>query len=489
MCLTTRPHRHLAVPEVWRLRRLAVRFVFFLYFTLVRFAFAVWNFPRARRNVPAPPAAPNDDDRWLLMPAVQLAEAIRRREVSALHVMRVFIQRINQVDATLNAVTRRNFERAEQEAAEVDDILAWLHSNMDEFKNLESKKPLFGVPFTVQNKLRQAGAIPLVLTNCSEAGLWIETSNRVHGTTSNAYDTRRTAGGGCGGEGVLIAAAASPFGLGFDLGGSVRLAGLFNGVFGFKSGPGEMNTIGVLTRYATDLPTLLKILAGPDNAHFFHLKKPADMTKLRVFYLDAFGFPYTSGVDPDILNTLDLVKGYFVSHFDVQPEPLAHPLFGDSLTEWLACIRDPVSRSVSSTLAGYSKDQQIEFWGEFGKWLAGGSTHTTASLLMCFVEQVLPELSEEERKYAMKERERLCHDLTALLDERTILLVWNMLALPVVSTPISLNREGLPVGIQVVSGPQNERLLCDVAGELEYAFGGWKPAQQRSGLERFHFSF
>ncbi|KAI6231999.1 hypothetical protein M3Y95_00440600 [Aphelenchoides besseyi] len=560
------PLRHFAVPQRWTIYQLTLRFIFHVYFTIVHWVFVFWNIFRSRRIV-SEPVDESDADQWLMMPAVQLAEAIRHREVrhdyptlvSAQTIIRLYIQRINQVDAVINAVVRRDFERAEQRAVEIDESLAWLHSNMEEFKGIATKKPLLGVPFSVQDKiftegltttcgmlcfmnspprprdaiaiqrLREAGAIPVCLTLTSEAGLWIEATNPIYGSTHNPYDSRRNA---CSGEGALVGAGAIPFGLGFDLGGSVRVSALFNGIFGFKTGPdliptvgvagaefegirAEMNTMGLLTRYAGDLDLVLKILAGPENVHMWHLKRPAKMQKLRVYYLDGFGFPFTSGVDPDILMALDLVKAHFVTHFDVQVEPLDHPLFGDSLAMWMACIRDPVSRSASSILAGYAVDREIDFWSEFGRWLAGGSTHTTASLMMCFVEQVLPKMSPEERKFHVKERERLCHDLTALLDERTILLfpgfcrsayfhnellfspldilytsIWNMLALPVVTVPVSLNNQGMPVGVQVVSGPQNDRLLLDVAVELEYAFGGWKPPKspiRSKNYRRFSF--
>lgn len=64
-------------------------------------------------------------------------------------------------------------------------------------------------------------------------GRW-ESHNRVHGRTSNPYDTNRIVGGSSGGEGCIQAAAASAFGLGSDIGGSIRMPSFFNGIFGHK---------------------------------------------------------------------------------------------------------------------------------------------------------------------------------------------------------------------------------------------------------------
>ena len=71
--------------------------------------------------------------------------------------------------------------------------------------------------------LREAGAIPLVVSNVPECCLWMETFNNVHGRTNNPYDTRRTSGGSSGGEGALVGAGASVIGLASDTAGQTRV--------------------------------------------------------------------------------------------------------------------------------------------------------------------------------------------------------------------------------------------------------------------------
>ena len=56
----------------------------------------------------------------------------------------------------------------------------------------------------------------------------------MNGRTNNPYDLRRIPGGSSGGEGALVGAGASLFGLGNDLGGSVRIPAFMCGVFGLK---------------------------------------------------------------------------------------------------------------------------------------------------------------------------------------------------------------------------------------------------------------
>ncbi|KAI6242588.1 Amidase domain-containing protein [Aphelenchoides fujianensis] len=53
--------------------------------------------------------------------------------------------------------------------------------------------------------------------------------------------------------------------------------------------------------------------------------------------------------------------------------------------------------------------------------------------------------------------------------------IFNALALPAIACPVGLNEDGIPLGVQLVSAPHNERLLIAAAAEIERAFGGWVP--------------
>ena len=142
-----------------------------------------------------------------------------------------------------------------------------------DFRAVETAPPV--------QRLIDAGAIPLGVTNTSELSLWIESTNQVYGCTNNPYDPDRTAGGSSGGEGAAVGSGASPFGVGSDIGGSIRVPAFFCGVFGHKPSPGlvpntghypptagrasEMLATGPLVRRAEDLMPLLSIMAGPDG--------------------------------------------------------------------------------------------------------------------------------------------------------------------------------------------------------------------------------
>ena len=134
---------------------------------------------------------------------------------------------------------------------------------------------------TVVARLRAAGAIPLGVTNCSEITAWPGADNKVYGRTGNAYDPERSCGGSSGGEGAIVGTGGAPFGIGTDIGGSIRIPTFCNGVFGHKPTGGlvpatgqypaytgaalRINTTGPLARRAEDLMPLLRVLAGPDG--------------------------------------------------------------------------------------------------------------------------------------------------------------------------------------------------------------------------------
>ncbi len=189
--------------------------------------------------------------------AVELAGAIRRRELTAVEVVGAHIDLHRRFAQRINAVVAERFEAALGDAAAADARVA---EGVD-------LPPLLGVPFTVKEtiavagmpqsaglvarrdyraaanaptvqRLIDAGAIPLGVTNTSELTLWIESNNKVYGRTNNPYDAGRTAGGSSGGEGAAVGCGGSPFGLASDIAGSIRVPALFCGVFGHKPSSG-----------------------------------------------------------------------------------------------------------------------------------------------------------------------------------------------------------------------------------------------------------
>jgi len=195
--------------------------------------------------------APTD---WLTrLSATQLAALIAGGDASAVEVVQAHIERIAQVNPTINAVVVARFEQALREAAAADarrargDPLAPLHGvpiTIKECLDLVGTPATFGMPSRRNDypqandlyvqRLLDAGAVVVGKTNVPQALIYNESSNALYGRTNNPWDIARTPGGSSGGEGAIIAAGGSPLGLGTDIGGSLRLPAAFCGIVSLK---------------------------------------------------------------------------------------------------------------------------------------------------------------------------------------------------------------------------------------------------------------
>lgn len=190
------------------------------------------------------------------------------------------------MNKVLNAIVDGPFADALDEAKRIDERIEKKQISEDEY----SEKPFLGVPFTTKDSTsvggrlhtlgllsrknttskedaecvrlaRKAGAIIIATSNIPEVNKWQETRNNLIGQTNNPYDTRRTVGGSSGGEAALITSCASPFGLGTDIGGSIRMPAFYCGIYGHKPTVGMINTRGCTFRTGKEASTM--VVPGP----------------------------------------------------------------------------------------------------------------------------------------------------------------------------------------------------------------------------------
>jgi fatty acid amide hydrolase 2 len=356
-------------------------------------------------------------------------------------------------------------------------------------------------------RLRAAGAIPLGVTNTSELCMWMESNNRVYGRTNNPYDLGRTAGGSSGGEGSIIGAGGSPFGLGSDIGGSIRMPAFFNGVFGHKPTGGLVDntgqrppapdgvltylTTGPLARRATDLAPLLKILAGTRTA----LRSPpeqVDLSRLRVVTIPDNG---RTSVSRDLRET-QARCARILEGLGARVVEARLPGLSASFEIWSAMLDAAEGPSFSSLLG---RGTPINIPRELLLWLRGRSPHTFPALGLAAVEQVPKLMPGRGRAYVARGR-ALRRELCELLGPDGVLLypsyasvaprhvqpffppfnwvytaILNVLELPVTQVPLGLDARGLPLGVQVGAVHGNDHLTIGVALALERELGGWVP--------------
>ncbi|WP_405778853.1 amidase [Streptomyces sp. NBC_01378] len=263
--------------------------------------------------------------------AVDLAAALRRRQVSAREVLAAHLEQIERVNPIVNAIVTLVAEQAMDAAARADERLAAgeevgpLHGLPVAHKDLADTagiRTTYGSPIfadhvpdrnhLVVERLKQAGAITIGKTNVPELGLGSHTVNKVFGPTRNPYDPTRSAGGSSGGAAAALAAGMVPLADGSDTGGSLRNPASFNNVVGLRPSPGrvpswpdrtpwaQLSVKGPMGRTVADTALGLSALAGPDPRSPLALDTPgaafapsaldgADLCGLRVAWAPDLG--------------------------------------------------------------------------------------------------------------------------------------------------------------------------------------------------------
>ncbi len=237
--------------------------------------------------------------------AVELAAMIRRRELSARELLAASLERIDDVNPTVNAVVTLVPESAEAWAAEADaaiargDEIGPLHGLPIAHKDLELTagirttmgSPLFAefvpdVDGLVVQRLRAAGAVTIGKTNTPEFGAGSQTFNTVFGATRNPYDIGRTCGGSSGGAAVALATGMTAIADGSDMGGSLRNPASFCNIVGLRPSFGRvpswptrtpwsgLGTSGAMARSVDDLALQMSVVAGPDPRVPISLPEP-----------------------------------------------------------------------------------------------------------------------------------------------------------------------------------------------------------------------
>lgn len=226
---------------------------------------------------------------------MDLAEAIRRRELSCVEVAQAHLDQIEQHNPALNAMVTLTPDLGLEQAQTLDQRLA----------RGESIGPLGGLPVAhkdlhltrgvrttfgslvyadhvpdenalIVDRMQQAGAVMLGKTNTPEFGAGSHTFNEVFGATRNPYNPSRSCGGSSGGAAVALAAGLVSLADGSDMGGSLRNPAAWCNVVGLRPTPGRVpswpagdvqTTLpveGPMGRTVQDVALLLQAIAGPD---------------------------------------------------------------------------------------------------------------------------------------------------------------------------------------------------------------------------------
>ncbi len=364
----------------------------------------------------------------------------------------------------------------------------------------------------VPQRLIDAGAIPLGVTNISELTMWIESENRLYGRTNNPYDVNRTAGGSSGGEGAAVGCGGSPFGIGSDIAGSIRIPAFFCGVFGHKPSSGlvpntgsypatpgddasRMLVTGPLARRGEDLMPLLRLMAGPDGVD--HLTRSVELGDPATVSLE--GLPVTTIENSSLLpmtrelrDARERAVGALVARGAVVRR-VRFRTWRRAVLPYLAMLQSGASRATLGLL--HDAGAEPITWRTV---MRRSGPHTLPTRIALAAE-LLPQMQGEAADKLVVTARELASDLIDAIGEGVILhpahqrvaprhggtvgrpwlftpaAMFNLAGVPVTEVPLGLSEEGLPLGVQVAAGMDRDHVSIAVGLALEQIFGGWVP--------------
>ncbi len=367
---------------------------------------------------------------------------------------------------------------------------------------------------TAVKKLEDEGAIMIGRANLDAYAHGGSTENSYFGPTSNAYDKSRVAGGSSGGSAVAVALDIVPFALGSDTGGSIRQPASFNGVYGVKPTYGTVSrygvvamasstdTMGCFAKNAADADLVMKIISGKDakdstTLNDFWTKDLADAkpAKKKIGLISDF---MGEGVDTDVKKTVNdyaaklkkagyevkelsmpILKYALAIYYIVQPAEVA-----SNLSRYDGIRYGHRSNDVKSLDDIYSKSRDEGFMPENKRRILIGNfvlssgffdayylkAQKARTLLINAYNDAFKEfdalLCPVSPRPAFKLGENTSDPLQMYLED-VMTVPPSMAGLPAISVPAGKNKEGLPIGVQLVGPRQSDQILLNIASELE----------------------
>lgn len=345
--------------------------------------------------------------------------------------------------------------------------------------------------------LRLAGAIVVGKTTTPEFAHSLVTESPLWGITRNPWDLERTPGGSSGGSAVAVATGCVALAEGSDMGGSVRIPAAWCGVVGLKPGlgripmdvlPGLFDNIshhGPLARTVDDTRLFLQATQGPDESDILSIVEPLDLGErlggdpgeLRIaLSIDLGDWAVEPAVERAVRAAADNLAEAGAEIVEVDPgigrreehnwnelwAVFMAAYFGHLVAEF-GDRMDPavlrlIERGNEISAVDYKRIELVrtEMWtrvapilDEFDALMC--PTMATGPIAASLAESGWPDTPDDGRHHSP--------DMTA---------VFNLISpCPVISVPVGLDVDGMPVGAQLVGQRWNSDELIRVASALE----------------------
>lgn len=448
-------------------------------------------------------------DDLIRLSAFAVHNLLRKGDVAPADLVEASIQRIEAVDGQLNAVPIRCFDRAREQARQIDpagSLLGGIPLVVKDNADVGGIRTTGGTPIFADRVAAQSdrtialiernGGIPVGKSNLSELG-GANTTNAILGTTRNPWNTALTCGGSTGGSAVALATGQTWLGHGNDVGGSLRIPASFCGVTGLRP------SLGRVPRRALLNPFDMVFVDGP---------MARDIRDLALFFDAMIGF---DDADPVSAPSTD---GPFLDHAQrpERPDRVAWSTdlgclpvedevralgaaFADILQKSGVAVHhgSPDFRGALPALLALRGAGYVATWAPFLEKHRALFTPDVMSDIDRGLNQSMLETGAAERYRADMYRRVIAflseHDLlitpsvTALpfpveqrwlteiagqrqesyIDWIAITAITSLLGCPVLALPVGFTRSGLPFGVQIIGRPRSEAKMFRAAAWIE----------------------
>lgn len=439
--------------------------------------------------------------------ATATAARVRAGELTPRQVVEAAFARIADVQPRLNLFIRIERERALADADRVAERLA-----------AGEHLPLAGVPIATKDEfaiagdvitkgsrtrtspatedaeiirlVRAAGGVIVGATRTPELCLTPYTESVLGGVTRNPWDPSRTPGGSSGGSAASVAAGLVPIALGGDGGGSIRGPAAWCGLPGLFSTPGAVSTapdvepwtgfvaFGGMARTIADTALLYDVLLTEPQQLSAAVTEAPEPVRIAQTSDRAIDQPLPQGGKVEQAwsqaadRTADLLRS--LGH-EVEPRKLRfasaslkftvryatsaradlagtdHPELAEPITRLVARLGGPLRRALGWAMDLTAERAALET-------SLGDADVVLTPAMPCSA----PPVGERDGRSAL---------LTMLAASRRVSFIntWNLFGWPGISVPAGVDRGGRPVAVLLTARPGQERLLLQLAAQLERA--------------------
>jgi amidase len=450
-------------------------------------------------------------------PALELAAALRSREVSAVELLDACLAAVDARDPELNAVTWRNDEQARADAADADRRLAdgedapFLGVPMP----IKDLTPVAGWPVTygshgapegpseqselVVDAFTEAGFVLCARTNTPAFGVITAAENLRHGVSRNPWDANRTPGGSSGGAAAAVAGGMFPIAHANDGGGSIRIPASYCGLVGLKPSRGRVPRLaqswlgavveGVVAHTVADSAAVLDAISRFDPLAWYNAPAPArpfseetqappGQLRIGLMAQAPLGIPTDPACVAAARAAAAALEGLGHSVEEVEVPTVSAEMIPSFIVLTQGGLADYEGVDWSATEPHIAHQRQLA--GETGAYdyvLAARTLELLSrqevarwrrdfDVLLTPTSAILPPVAGATMEAQHATPEAPVGDVVASV---SFTAFGNVTGLPAVSLPLHQTDEGIPVGVQLTGSPWDEATLIRLSAQLEQA--------------------